>query len=124
MTTWDEYLKGILKKIVESHSNLLQMDDVPGDLFLIEKELLKITGFFNVIVTKLESEHSKSQVLLTLKADLKYYLTTYYFQQEIETLSTLYSQDSSRIRNIRLKILESFEDKKLMNKILNTIEVL
>lgn len=124
MVTWDEYLKGILKKIVESHSNLLQMDDIPGDLFLIEKELLKITGFFNVIITKLESENSKSKDLLTLKTDLKYYLNTYYFQQEIEMLSALYSQDSSRIRNIRLKILESFEDKKLMNKILNTIEVL
>ena len=39
-------------------------------------------------------------------------------------MSTLYSEDSNRLKNMRLKILESLEDKKLMDNIEYIIEKL
>ena len=122
MPTWNEYLKGILKKILDSHSKLLQLKDNPGDLVIISKELLKIRGFFKVVTTKLESENFQSSNLSELKLKLKEYLETYYFEKELETMALLYSEDSNRIRNMRLKILESLEDKKLINRIQNVLD--
>ena len=122
MVTWNEYLKGILEKIVISYSILLELNDKPGDLEIIKKESLKIVGFFNVIIKKLESENYPSKNLSDLKVKLEIYMDSYYFAKEIETMAPLYSEDTSRIKNMRLKILESLEDKKLMNRIQEAIE--
>lgn len=124
MVTWDEYMKGIFEKIVDSYSILLELSDKPGDLEIIKKELLKIVGFFNVIIRKLDSENYPSKNLSELKLKLENYLNSYYFSKEIETMSPLYSDDTSRIKNMRLKILESLEDKKLMDRIQSAIEEL
>lgn len=124
MVTWNEYLKGIFEKILQSHNVLLNLRDKPGDLTLIEKELLKITGFFNVVIRKLDSENFQSKNLSELKSKLSEYLDTYYFEKEIETMTPLYSDDSNRIRNIRLKILESFVEKKLMDRIQTILDEL
>lgn len=122
MVTWNNYLKSVLEKIIESHSILLQLKDRPGDLDSIKKELLKITGFFNVVIRKLESENFQSKNLSDLKFKLHEYLDSYYFEKEIETMALLYSEDTNRLRNLRLKILESLDDKKLIDKIHNAIE--
>jgi hypothetical protein len=122
MVTWNEYLKGLFQKTLKSHTVLSELKDRPGDLDIIKKELLKINGFFNVAITKLESGNYQSKNLTDLKPRLEEYLNTYYFEKEIDTLTPLYSEDPSRLRNLRLKILESLEDKKLMNRIQNAIE--
>lgn len=122
MVTWDKYLVGVLQKILDSHSVLMSLNDKPGDLPIIRKELLKINGFFNVVVRKLDSDTYNSSNLDELKLKLKDYLDSYYFEKELETMASLYSEDSNRIKNIRLKILESLEDKKLIKRIESIIE--
>ncbi|MCV0372548.1 MAG: hypothetical protein K5793_03230 [Nitrosarchaeum sp.] len=124
MVTWNEYLKGVFEKILQSYSTMSGLNDKPGDLVIIEKELLKITGFFHVVVKKLDSENFHSKNLSDLKSKLHEYLDTYYFEEEIKTMAMLYSNDTNRIHNIRLKILESFDDKKLMDKIQSSVEEL
>ena len=124
MVTWNEYMAGVLQKILDSHSVLLHLEDKPGDLAIIEKELLKINGFFNVIIHKLDSGNYPSSNLNEIKLKLKEYLDSYYFEKEIETMAPLYSEDANRIRNIRLKILESFYDKKLITRIESILEEL
>lgn len=121
MTTWNEYLKGVFEKILQSYHIISKLNDKPGDLVTVEKELLKITGFFHVVVRKLDSENFQSKTLSELKSKLHEYLDTYYFEEEIKTMAMLYSDDTNRIHNIRLKILESFDDKKLMDKIQSSI---
>jgi hypothetical protein len=39
-------------------------------------------------------------------------------------MSPLYSDDSDRLKNMRLKIIEAFQDKKLIDKIEELIEKL
>lgn len=117
MVSYQEYLKSILEKISISHNVLSKLRDNPGDLEVIKKEILKINGFFHVLVNKIDSEKFHSSDLLDLKSKIEYYLKNYSFEKEIETMAFLYSDDSNRLKNIRLKILESLADKKLMDNI-------
>jgi hypothetical protein len=124
MVSYQEYLKSILEKIIISHNTLIKLADNPGDLDIIKKEILKINGFFHVLVNKIESEKFHSSDLLDLKSKIEYYLKNYSFEKEIETMAFLYSDDSNRLKNMRLKILESLADKKLMDNIGYVLEKL
>lgn len=124
MVSYQEYLKSILEKIIISHNTLIKLADNPGDLDIIKKEILKINGFFHVLVNKMDSEKFHSSDLLDLKSKIEYYLKNYSFEKEIETMAFLYSDDSNRLKNIRLKILESLADKKLMDNIGYALEKL
>lgn len=117
MATIDEYLKSVLKQILNSYNVLLDLKDKPGDLELIKIEILKINGFFKVIVRKIESSKIQSDTYVKLLKQTKHFLTNYEFEREIETMSILYADDSNRLKNIRLKILESLQDKKLIENI-------
>ncbi|MFQ5573365.1 MAG: hypothetical protein ACE5EJ_03850 [Nitrosopumilaceae archaeon] len=117
MVTIDEYLKGILKQILESYGNILDLKDKPGDLELIKTEILKINGFFKVIVRKIESSGIQSDTYVRLLKKTKHFLSNYDFEREIETMTNLYSNDPDRLKNIRMKIVESLQDKKLMETI-------
>ena len=122
MVTYNEYLKSILTKIIESHTDLTQMTDNPGDLDIIKKKLLKINGFVKVIVNKIDESKISSSDFRPLKSKLEYYMDTYFFVQEIETMASLYSNDVSRVKNMRLKILEAFDDRKLIGSIKDLCE--
>jgi len=124
MISNNEYVKKILQQILDSIRAIEKLSDKSGDLNLIKRELLKIIGFFLVLVKKLGTEDFQSNELLELKSKVENYLQNYYFIQEIDTMSPLYSDDSGRIKNMRLKILESFEDKKLIDKLKSLVEKL
>ncbi len=117
MVTFNEHLKSILEKILISHDMLVKLEDNFGDLDIIKKQLLKINGFFQVILDKLDTLESPSSDFLDLKSKIEFNLENYSFEKEIETMSELYSEDSKRLKNIRLKILESLESNQLMEKI-------
>lgn len=119
-----EYLKSVLEKIIVAHNTLTKLEDKPGDLEIIKKEILKINGFFQVLINKINTEKFQSSTFLDLKSNFEYYLKNYSFEKEIETMAPLYSEDSNRLKNMRLKILESLADKKLMDNIEYTLEKL
>ncbi len=117
MVTYYDYLKGILKKIQTSYATLEKLEDKPGDLETIKKEILKINGFFHVFINKTNNERNQLSDFSDLKSKFEHYLATYSFEKEIETMAPLYANDSNRLKNIRLKIIESLYDKKLMDDI-------
>jgi len=119
MVSFDEYVKGILKQILDSYQILLEVEDKPGDLKIIKNELLKINGFLRVIIKKINSSNIQSDSFIKLSKRSKYYLESYEFKREIDTISNLYSTDPNRLKNIRLKIVESLQDKKLIETIEN-----
>jgi hypothetical protein len=120
----NEYLKNVLEKIIVAHTTLTKLEDKSGDLEIIKKEILKINGFFHVLINKMNAETFQSSDFLDLKTKFEYYLNNYSFEKEIETMAPLYSEDSNRLKNMRLKILESLADKKLMDNIEYMIEKL
>ena len=117
MTSFDDYLRGILEQILESNQILNNLQDKLGDLEIIKKEISKINGLITVVINKLEASDNSSDDFVSLLSAGKSYLENYDFTREIETMSKLYSNDSNRLKNIRYTILDSLRDKKLMEKI-------
>ena len=117
MSDFDNYLKGILKLILDSYQILDDLKDRSGDLEIIKKEISKINGLITVLINKLESSKNYSDDFVVLASSGKYYLENYYFLDEIETLSKLYSNDSNRLKNLRFTILKALQEKKLIQKI-------
>ena len=84
--------------------------------------MLKINGFLKVVLKKIESDKIISSYFKILKPKIQNYLDNYYFEKEIETMAPLYSDDLSRVKNMRLKILEALEDRRMMEEIKELIE--
>ena len=122
MVTYNEYLKNLLTQILDSYSILEKITDKPGDLDIIKKELLRINGFMKVIINKIDDDKIPASDFKTVKSKFRYYLNNYFFVKEIDTMSPLYSNDASRVKNMRLAILCALEDKKMMNSVGELIE--
>ena len=116
MGTIDEYLKGILGQILVSYKILTELNDNPDDLEIIKKELAKIRGLLHVLYTKLDNKKYQSDRLVTLHKLSASYIDTYDFTREIEILAQIYYKDSSRLKNLRLLIINSLNDKRLIEK--------
>jgi len=113
----DEYLKGILGQILGSYKILTELNDEPNDLEIIKKELSKIRGLLQVLRSKLGEKKYQSDHLVTLYKLSIYYIDTYDFTREIENLAPVYFNDSNRLKNLRLLIIDSLNDKKLIEKL-------
>ena len=116
MGTIDEYLKGILGQTLTSYKILTELDDNPDDLEIIKKELSKIRGLLHILYTKLDNKKYQSDRLVTLHKLSASYIDTYDFTREIEILAQIYYKDSSRLKNLRLLIINSLNDKRLIEK--------
>jgi len=113
----DDYLKGILSQILASHKILTELEDKPDDLGIIKKELSKIRGLLQVIHNKLDEKKYQTDHLVTLSKLSGYYIDTYDFTREIEILSQIYFNDSNRLKNLRMMIINSLNDKKMIEKL-------
>jgi len=124
MVTYNEYLKKILSQILDSYNNLRKIEDNSGDLDIIKKEMLKINGFLKVSVNNVDEYKITLSDFKSLKSKFNSYLQSYFFEKEIDTMTPLYSDDTNRIKNMRLKILEALENKKMIEDIENLLEKL
>ena len=115
MVTYAEHLKNILNHILDSYQILNEIEDKPGDLAKIEKEMLKINGFLRVVSNKIDVDKIPTSDFETLKIKFSGYLENYSFEKEIKTMASLYSNDMSRVKNMRLKILEALKNKHMMD---------
>ena len=115
MVTYVEHLKNILNHILDSYQILDEIEDKPGDLSNIEKEMLKINGFIRVVSNKIDVDKIPMSDFETLKIKFSRYLENYSFETEIKTMAALYSNDMSRVKNMRLKILEALKNKHMMD---------
>ena len=116
MTNIDEYLRGILRQVLDSYEILTELNDSNDDLNTIKKELSKISGLLQVMHSKLGEKKYQSDHLVTIYKLSTYYIDTYDFTREIDVLSQVYYKDSSRLKNLRLLIISSLNDKKLIEK--------
>jgi len=117
LVTIDEYLKEILGQILASYKTLTELNDNPNDLEIIKKELSKINGLLQVMRSKLDGKKYQTDHLVALYKLAVYYIDTYDFTREIEILGQVYYKDSDRLKNLRLLIIDSLNDKKLIEKL-------
>lgn len=124
MVTYNEHLKKILSQTLDSYNALKEIQDKPGDLDHIKKEMLKINGFLKVATNNIDEYKITLSDFKKLKSKFEHYLENYFFEKEIETMAPLYSDDIHRVKNMRLKIIEALEDKKMMESMRDLIEKL
>mgnify|MGYP003965507855 FL=1 len=124
MVTYNEHLKKIISQTLESYNVLREIQDKPGDLDNIKKEMLKINGFLKVATNNIDEYKISHSDFKKLKSKFSHYLENYFFEKEIETMAPLYSNDTDRVKNMRLKIIEALEDKKMIDDMEDLIEKL
>ena len=124
VVTYVEYLKKILNHIVDSYHILETIEDKPGDLAKIEKQMLKINGFIKVISNKIDPDKIPVSNFKIIKKKFLEYLENYSFEKEIVTMTPLYSNDVSRIKNMRLKILEALKNKNMIDNVKELLDKL
>lgn len=124
MASYNEYLKKILSQTLVSYNVLREIQDKPGDLDKIKKEMLKINGFLKVATNNIDEYKITISDFKKLKSKFSHYLENYFFEKEIETISPLYSDDIHRIKNMRLKIIEALEDRRMVESVGDLIEKL
>ncbi len=122
VVTYNEHLKNILSHILDSYHILTEIEDKPGDLAKIEKEMLKINGFIKVVSNKIDIDKISRSDFAIVKTKFAQYLENYSFEKEIKTMASLYSNDMSRVKNMRLKILESLKNKHMIDDVKELME--
>ena len=114
---FNEYLKGILQQILASYKILTELNDNPSDLHTMKQEISKIIGLSLVVKNKLEGKKNQSDSFVTIYKLFSYYIETYDFSREIDVLAQVYYKDSDRLKNLRLLIIDSLNDKQLIEKL-------
>ena len=117
MDTPEGYLRRVLEQIDDSHTVLSNLKDKPCDLEIVKRELARITGSLQALVNKIapnKPEFSDYQYLLS---PIRTFLENHEFSREIDTMSLLYSEDSMRLKNMRLTILDALDEKNLIGHI-------
>ena len=122
VVTYNEHLKNILNHILDSYQILNEIEDKPGDLAKIEKEMLKINGFIKVVSNKIDVDKISTSNFGIVKSKFTQYLENYSFEKEIKTMASLYSNDMSRVKNMRLKILEALKNKHMIDDVKELME--
>ena len=114
---FNEYLKGILQQILTSYKILTGLNDNPSDIHTMKQEISKIIGLFLVVKNKLEGKKNQSDSFVTIYKLFSYYIETYDFSREIDVLTQIYYKDSDRLKNLRMLIIDSLNDKHLIEKL-------
>ena len=117
MVDFNEYLKGILQQISASYKILTELNDEPNDLHIMKQEISKIIGLFLVTKNKLSEKNNQSDSFVTIYKLFSYYIETYDFSREIDMLAQIYYKDSNRLKNLRLLIIDSLNDKHFIEKL-------
>ena len=117
MVDFNEYLKGILQQILASYKILTELNDEPNDLHIMKREISKIIGLFLVTKNKLSEKKNQSDSFVTIYKLFSYYIETYDFSREIDVLAQIYYKDSDRLKNLRMLIIDSLNDKHLIEKL-------
>ena len=113
----NEYFKGVLNQILDSYSIIENLSDESADLNILQIEMSKIMGFFTIIFRKINVMSDKSNEFSKLEKNIGQYLSNYDFSREINLLIKTFSDDKSRIKNIRITVLNSLNDKQLIDYI-------
>ncbi len=111
------YLKDIMKKILNSYSIIDELSDKPNDLQLLKIELQKINGFLLVLSKKICLDNVDQLTTKKLENKISLYFQNYDFSREINKLIDTYANDNLRVKNIRMSVINSLNDGKLIESI-------
>ncbi len=121
MVTVSEYTASIIQDLIHSHKTLMSLSDKPGDLDIIRREWHRSVNLTIALADRIDDSKHPHITLENLARKCRKF-SEYDFVQEIDLLYGLYSNDPNRLKNIRIKILEAYEDSKLAKQMHTTLE--
>ena len=113
----DEYIYDLMKKILDSYNIIDNLGESKDDLFTLDLELIKINGLLKVLLRKTEEFSNKNAELLKLNKKISGYFENFYFENELEKIKEIYSEDPHRVKSIRNSVVNSLQDNKLIFRI-------
>ena len=117
MVNVDEYLYDLMKKILDAYNIIENLGVSKNDLFILDLELGKINGLLKVLLRKTEEFSNKNDELLKLNKKISGYFENFYFENELEKIKEIYSEDPHRVKSIRNSVVNSLQDNKLIFRI-------
>ncbi|MBC8250487.1 MAG: hypothetical protein H8E89_02715 [Candidatus Nitrosopelagicus sp.] len=117
MVVVDEYFHDLMKKILNSYDIIKNLEDSKDDFLTLDLELTKINGLLRVLLRKSEEFSDKNTEFSKLQKKIQNYFENHYFIGEIEKIKEIYSDDPLRIKYIRISIVNSLQDDKMIFKI-------
>jgi|TARA_B100001540_G_scaffold3287_1_gene3074 hypothetical protein len=113
----DEYIYDLMKKILNSYNIIDNLGDSKEDLFTLDLELVKINGLLKVLLRKTEEFSDKNSEFLKLNKKIINYFENHFFENELEKIKEIYSEDPHRVKSIRNSVVNSLQDNKLIFRI-------
>ena len=117
MVRVDEYIYDIMKKILDSYNIIDNLGESKDDLFTLDLELIKINGLLKVLLRKTDEFSNKNSDFIKLNKKIANYFENHFFENELEKIKEIYSEDPQRVKYIRNSIINSLQDNKLIFRI-------
>ena len=117
MVRVDEYIYDLMKKILDSYNIIDNLGESKDDLFTLDLELIKINGLLKVLLRKTDEFSNKNSDFIKLNKKIANYFENHFFENELEKIKEIYSEDPQRVKSIRKSIINSLQDNKLIFRI-------
>ncbi len=117
MVRVDEYIYDLMKKILDSYNIIDNLGESKDDLFTLDLELIKINGLLKVLLRKTDEFSNKNSDFIKLNKKITNYFENHFFENELEKIKEIYSEDPQRVKSIRNSIINSLQDNKLIFRI-------
>ena len=117
MVRVDEYIYDLMKKILDSYNIIDNLGESKDDLFTLDLELIKINGLLKVLLRKTDEFSNKNSDFIKLNKKIENYFENHFFENELEKIKEIYSEDPQRVKSIRNSIINSLQDNKLIFRI-------
>ena len=117
MVRVDEYIYDLMKKILDSYNIIDNLGESKDDLFTLDLELIKINGLLKVLLRKTDEFSNNNSDFIKLNKKIANYFENYFFENELEKIKEIYSEDPQRVKSIRNSIINSLQDNKLIFRI-------
>ena len=117
MVRVDEYIYDLMKKILDSYNIIDNLGESKYDLFTLDLELIKINGLLKVLLRKTDEFSNKNSDFIKLNKKIANYFENHFFENELEKIKEIYSEDPQRVKSIRNSIINSLQDNKLIFRI-------
>ena len=117
MVRVDEYIYDLMKKILDSYNIIDNLGESKDDLFILDLELIKINGLLKVLLRKTDEFSNKNSDFIKLNKKIANYFENHFFENELEKIKEIYSEDPQRVKSIRNSIINSLQDNNLIFRI-------
>jgi len=117
MVRVDEYIYDLMKKILDSYNIIDNLGESKDDLFTLDLELIKINGLLKVLLRKTDEFSNKNLDFIKLNKKIANYFENHFFENELEKIKEIYSEDPQRVKSIRKSIINSLQDNNLIFRI-------